>query len=202
MTIASNFGPYSISVPFKGQRDYIQGPDLVEASLNLFDGWKITGARFSSHSFIQSTKCVVNILERSSEIVVPFKGQVNTDHGSFWVTIEPAGNDELDELRVPFDERKVTDFCHISDDTISHTGSFRFTLTETIVSMKKALLQTRYPDVEGQWIFTSVDYKALPETIKEISVKIDHNFQHKLVKSSILVDGKKIGLLYFSLIQS
>lgn len=199
MNTADIIQSHSVLVPFKGSRDYIQGPDLVETALGFLERFSITRARFSSHSFIKTSSCLVNIREQGSDDVVPFRGQIETDQGTYCVQIGPDPSAQQEDARVPFDEGKVTNFCQISDDLVSLKGPLPFSLTETIVSMKKALLEARYQDAVGKWIFTSVDYKIRPKKVEKLSVKIDHNFQHKLVKSSVLADGNKIALLYFSL---
>lgn len=194
---------YFATLPFKGNRNYIQGPDLVDMVMGLFDNETIKRAKFSSHSFISAPDLRIDITDKApqkTDAEVPFRGQVTYGDVSRWITvdIDPAKSSEI--TRVGFDEAQLRNSNQIDGDIILRDEPSPFSLSETIVSMKKQLLEHAHPSGDQKWIFTSVDYTASTENWSKLAIKIEHNFQNKLVKSSILADDTRIGFLYFSLV--
>ena len=195
-------GQHTISLPFKGARTYIQGPDLVNAALAPFENPNVLQAKFSVHGFISHPNCLMTITdvepEKSNR---PFLGQVTVESAKYWVEIVEDNDNKTPETRVDFDERRVTDHCTIAGETITLFCPPPFSLIETIVSMKKHLMETLISPGDMKWIFTVVDYKKTTCEIDRLSIEIKHNFQCKLTKSNIVANGETIGTLYFSLVK-
>lgn len=202
MTEIVKLGQHQILVPFKGQRNYIQGPDLVDLAMSHLADCGLVRARFSSHEFLRTGALLLTVSEEDPKVEAPFRGQVSTQTGQFWLRIEAAEEVHEQSPRIPFDETLITGPSRRNGESIYRLGPSPYSLTETVVSLKKALLEELHPSGDRKWIFTSVDYRAFPSGFNEVSVRIDHNFQNKLVKSSILVDGELAGLLYFSLVSA
>lgn len=188
------------SVPFKGNRTYIQGPDLVDLALGFFKDQLISRAKFSAHSFIRTNNVSVTMCSEELPHEGAIRGQVITPEGPTWLTITAADSKDMAPASVPFDETLVTSPSKICDSRITLAQTTPYSLTENIVSMQKALLKHLRPNKDGKWIFASVDYTKVCDSWEHLEVRIDHNFQNKLVKSSILVDEAHIGFLYFSLV--
>jgi len=88
------------------------------------------------------------------------------------------------------------------DDRIILNGQSPFSFIETVVAMKKRLMESLFPDVEGKWVFTRIDLPALCEANTNLIIAFKHNMNFRILKSDILVDGEKVGDLYFSLVKS
>lgn len=188
-------------VPFKGQRTYIQGPDLVDLALSSFRANDIKRAKLSSHRFICTNSVQVTLFDKAFSFEAPFRGTVTTSAQEFWISISEDGQTSNQPSPIEFNESLLTDASKIDGKSIHYSGASPFSFIETIVSLKKSLLQHEIPVCDAKWIFTSVDLKSIPEIYDQITINIDHNFQNKLVKSSIFVEKLNIGNMFFSLVQ-
>lgn len=197
----TQLGQHLWSVPFKGTRKYAHSTDMIDLVLEQFAQETITRVKFSAHRFIATNALSVEISDTEGPAEGAFRGQISTETGTYWISINEAAGGEA-VAPIPFDEARVTDACTVVEQSIILKGKTSYSLTEHVVPMLKALLETLYPEADGKWIFASSDYKERPESWEQLEVRVDHNFQNKLVKSSILVNGARIGFLYFSLVSS
>lgn len=102
-----------------------------------------------------------------------------------------------------YSENTVRNNSVIENNEITFTNSLPDSLTEIIVSMNKYFLQSTV-STNGKWIVTKFDYSKIHQQYeiaeKNIMLKLISNFNNKLTKSTILIDGEQVGFLYFSLI--
>lgn len=195
---------HSVSIPFKGKRDYVQGPDLVNSALEHFGGDEIVHAKFSIHGFVRHPNCTVCISSSAPEdSSAPLRGEVVTRNGKFRVEISENPADGTPARRIGYDESRVTDHCVIDGEAITLETASPFSPLETFVSMNKHLMQALAPPGGGKWIFTAVELNKIISKVEGgTTIRMLHNFQNKLVKSGIFLDNEPAGVLYFSLIES
>ncbi|WP_150048056.1 MULTISPECIES: hypothetical protein [Methylomonas] len=101
---------------------------------------------------------------------------------------------------MPYDEERVTSQCRIEGDGIWLIGESPFSFIETLVSMNKYLHQQLFPDAVGKWIFTRIDLDQESDAQSGLALLLKHNLNYRLTKSEILLDGKRLGDIYFSLV--
>jgi len=194
-----------IHIPFKGNRTYIQGPDLYNAMLKELAGEQTHDIRFSAHGFIRKNSCILYIVDELSEVVdrlpLPAQLKYRTAEEEKFIFIEEGDTSDTTPKRIGYDERLIQQLCRIDEASISIVGTSPFSFIETVVSMKKEMLSQRYPDASGQWVFTKIELKNRFEEQNELKVQILHNMEFRLIKSSLFYKSEKIGHLYFSLVK-
>lgn len=197
-----NEGSISIEFGFKGERNYIQGPDLVNGVLSHFSEAMIENMKFSIHGFINTPYCTLSVYETDPKShTVQFRGSLSCNGRKLWVEI--TAQDQLSGTgnRSLYDEGAITSQCNIEDKQVSLIGSSPYSFIETIVSMKKFLLTKLFPPGSSKWIFTAIDLNEYRDLRENLSIKLLHNFQNKLVKSEVLSGDIRVGIIYFSLVK-
>ncbi|MEW6521159.1 MAG: hypothetical protein AB1461_17290 [Thermodesulfobacteriota bacterium] len=112
--------------------------------------------------------------------------------------------EEPDEptCRHPYDEESIVAQCRVnqSERSIVLTGEQPFTPIEVIVSMTKALHQSLFPNASGRWVFCRWESDHWPPAspLANVSVMLTHALGTRLTKSTVVVCGEQIGLVYFS----
>jgi len=196
-----------VSFKFKGGRDYVQGPDLFNEMMKVFADKKLSNIRFTAHDFIRVPKGLLYSTiskEELSEIRNPeTRCELNVEGVRCWLVLVSTPALSADVItREDYSEGKVISQCKVAQERIVLNGHSPYTFIETIVSMNKCLLQNMFPDKPGKWIFTRVDLVKFSAATAGLSLEFKHNMNFRLTKSTIMVDGEKVGDLYFSLVQS
>jgi len=190
--------------PFKGNRNYVQGPDLFNEMMVGFPENKPSKIRFSAHGFLNVPSCSLFISSSKMEIdeleEINTRCQLSLGEETLWMAL--AGGEEGGEVsRQDYDEAKVVSRCALDGKEVWLKGNSPYTFIETVVSMKKYLLQQLFPDEVGKWVFTRVDLPIFCSATADLRIVFRHNMNFRLLKSDILVEGEKVGDLYFSLVK-
>jgi len=197
-----NEGSIPIEFGFKGERNYIQGPDLVNGVLSYFSEAVIENVKFSIHGFINTPYCTLSVYETAPKNHIgQFRGSLSCNERKLWVEITVQDQRSGTGNRSLYDESAITSRCNIEDKQVSLTGSSPYSFIETIVSMHKFLLTKLFPSGNSKWIFTAIDLNEYRDLRENLSIKLLHNFQNKLVKSEVLSDDVRVGIIYFSLVK-
>jgi len=189
---------------YKGSRDYIHGTDMFNHFMSMFPGKEISHIRFSVHDFVRDVSshvykstCKKDIDELSG---VSTRCQLEANGEPYWIGLKPVADDAL-EGRYEYDEDSLVQQCALDGEVLTLDGLSPYTFIETVVAMNKHLLQSLFPDAGGKWVFTRIDLPAHVQMTSKLSVKFKHNMNFRLLKSDILVEGEKVGDLYFSLVK-
>ncbi|MEM7125481.1 MAG: hypothetical protein AAF702_04090 [Chloroflexota bacterium] len=198
-----------VTLPFcyKGERMYVHGSDIynhvneyVTTSLGL------TGIENIDVSFhkIATRSLKLSVYKGKS----PQKNELTT--GTFKFQSDDEGytifmvesNKEID-CRYPYSEHDIVDqseLC-IEQKQIQLDSATPYTDIEVIIAMNKGLLQALYPDVKGKWYLARYQSKCYTaqSSYKRITVALKHNFNFKLTKSQVAIDGNPVGAIYFSM---
>jgi len=190
---------FDLDFCFKGSRKYVHGTDIflklvekynddIENIDIAFHGISVNNMTFSSNKPIDK------------EIKVTFRGL----HENNKIKLFGFENSSEINCRYEYLEEKIVDnsIVTISTESITLKTPTEYTFIEHIVAMNKALLEDIYPDINGKWYFTRLQLQR-PINISDttsLQLILKANFQFKLTKTSIFVDKKEIGFIYFSLI--
>jgi hypothetical protein len=187
---------------FKGDRDYIHGPDLINASLDAFQSRDLTLAKFSLNRIIRAPSCVLKIQRgKTNATTAPFRGSIVADGERYSLEIDETNKLSADVTRIVYDEDIVARACTVEGERISLNSVSPFSFVETIVAMKKQFMGSiERADKGKRWIVTSIELNVTRNDTDGLSLVLRHNFQNKLVKSDIYARDLKCGALYFSLV--
>jgi len=195
-----------IELPFKGTRNYIQGPDIFNAMTTLQTGECLNNIRFTVHDFVRSPSCRLHLTESKQALSdikdIRARCHYDADGIKYWLALTQVEGEAASGIRYEYDEERLTSLCHIENDVVSLNQQSPFTFIETIVSMNKHLHQQLFSDVVGKWIFTRIDLDSFCNEREHLVLKFKHNMNYRLTKTDILVNGGKVGDLYFSLVKS
>lgn len=198
---------YDLEFCFKGNRKYVQGPDIFDEVINKikkdFDTSKIVDIKYSAHDMLteNANLFIVNEFNKNEyetiNSIVTFKIEDKKYHA---VIVQ---NNNKIECSKEYSENIVRIKSIINNSTILFENILDDSLTELIVSMNKFFLQKTITE-DGKWIVTKFEYNNLIDLenikYKNLQLELTNNFNNKLTKSTITVDNKPVGYLYFSLI--
>ncbi|RME60792.1 hypothetical protein D6779_01470 [Candidatus Parcubacteria bacterium] len=196
-----------ITFRFKGEREYIQGPDIYNAMVKGPRNADLTDIRFSVHEFVKVSTCKIFSSTSKEEIdkLGHFEARCQYCHNGLpvWLGLRTDPDTASGEkVREPYQEERVTSLCRIEVDEITLDGMSPFSFIETIVAMNKHHLQTLFPGAPGKWVFTRIDLIHGCNKKEGLKLVFRHNVGFRLTKSDVVVDGVKIGDIYFSLVRS
>ena len=192
-------------IAFKGDRPYIQGPDILNRLLAFAAAGvasaSVTDIRFAAHGFIQSNHITMksfSSLEEIGEGEWPSTLTARIDGEPRIVAIKARAPQSAAPLRQPFDEGNLQASMLLDGQSILFSAPLPYSLIEVAVSMKKKLMQTIFPDEKVKWVFVRADLKTLPAAVSEnVTVTCRTSAPGRIYRSDLAVDGSEIGTLYF-----
>jgi hypothetical protein len=191
MTINLNFC-------FKGDRDYIQGTSVVSELFQTMANKKLSQIDLKFNGIIQSGLDLVEGAE-NPEAKVNIRW-LESDDTKIYQLVE---NGKSIDCRKEYNEDSIIDktTLNLNSQSILLDEVTNYTLCENFVAMNKFLLQRIYPQEKGKWFFTRLEQTEFIPDNCLIKVKLIKNFNFRLTKSDILVDGKVIGSVYFTMVR-
>jgi hypothetical protein len=195
---------FLLDLKFKGDRKYIQGPDIynkvleylynknhtiknIDLSFHKIAKRNLQGRLFTGNASIDVVSAVS---------VLKFKNKLNEP---FIIHLSETDTEITD--RYEYNERQITEpaVLNVNDKSISLSSETPYTNIEKIVSLNKALLNNLLPD-PGKWYFTklTVDRDINKEVSAKTKLVLTKNIGSKLTKTQILFDEIEKGYLYFS----
>jgi len=195
---------HKIEFEFKGMRDYIHGPDIFNRLTRAAGTGHLSKIRCTIHEFVRTPECNLYLFDNKDELakIKNICAIYQFDEGGKrrWIVLTEQGGDASTGGRYEYDEEPFVSTCRIENEGVSMTQQGPFTFIENIVAMCKHMHLQFFPEVQGKWIFTRIDLDAICEARENLALQLRHNMNYRLTKSDILLDGKKIGNLYFSLV--
>jgi len=197
---------FDLEFCFKGTRKYVQGPDifdivvkhlkiefdeLIKIKYTAYKMLHYNARLYLTDVFIKSEYTTINSL-------ITF---MSNGTKYYAVVCELKKNIECS---IDYSEKVIETDSIIYNNTISYHNTLDYTFTEIVVSMNKYFLNQTFVGV-GKWIVTKFDYVNLEDIInikdKEIKIELIQNLNNKLTKSALYLSDKKVGYLYFTLIE-
>jgi hypothetical protein len=199
--------PVKFRPEFKGERNYVQGPDIYDAMcLALTRDFGMHGVRDLNLSIHQKTgsNLVFSLLRRDEEAAgaKPIARLTFCSDDGFW------------KLVATDDQSPVTSRKPYSEEAVQRNGVFypnrgalrvetrlEYSDIELWVSQNKRLLQLMFPDRKGKWWFVKGEFDrySAASDYDYSELRLLHNFNFRLTKSEIVVDGVRRGFVYFSM---
>jgi hypothetical protein len=202
--------PATLSIPlanlrFKGERDYLQGPDILSAALTAVErahpGSPVADLDITFRAMARTGLALVDAAS-VPQSTVPF-AQLKCIVGAQPRQFALVGNGQPIRDRHPFPEEAIVGATRI-EVTHRRAVSARplpFTNIERWVAMVKALHHAVYPGAPGKWLFVR---GVFPSYRDHFAQGADHGcritaaFNDKLTQSLVTVDGTAFGTIYFA----
>lgn len=195
-----------IEFQFKGTRNYIHGTDMFNAMISAHLNTVVNNIRFAVHGFVHTPICQLHMADSKEALNevqdIRARCQFDANGSTHWLVLTQAEGDASSGGRYDYDEEQLIALCRIENETISLAQHSPFTFIENIVAMNKHMHQQLFPEVVGKWIFTRIDLDADYDERENLALHFKHNMNYRLTKSDILVNGNKVGDIYFSLVKS
>jgi len=189
-----------LKLPFLGQRTYLHGTTLFNALQGRFPGMR--NIDFRLFTLIQSDRVAVEMLSPGAKRGREHSATLLATGGGAPLHVgvaplEPSGA----IAREPFDEGAIVGPARLLADAgrIELDAPAPFPFVTTVVALHKALLLKAIASPPaGQWLFTRLELKHVPETFGSLVLERRASLGLKLVRSDILVDSASVGSIYFS----
>jgi len=188
-----------LSLALKGERSYVQGPDICHALADTIGEVSNVMIQFhdmSSHHLVAYWVTKSEIVRMRSE--PSFSGlmvyQDQNKEKKFVVVTQDAERPIAN--RVSYDESKVIEGASIENQQITQLTPGCGNFFERVVALNKRLLNEV---VElHPWIFSRIDLVSLPLNPQQLIVHLETAIGGRTYKSSILGDDGSLGSIYFS----
>lgn len=198
-----------IEFQFKGERNYIHGTDMFNIMLDASAITnEISNIRFTVHDFVHTPLCKLyrtTIKSELNEVAdIRARCQFEVNGVTHWLGLIQNKNtsDSFVAGRYSYDETKIVSLCDLKGEQIKIQEQSPFTFIETVVAMNKYMHEQLFQGVSGKWIFARIDLDSNCTARDKLELCFRHNMNYRLTKSDVLVDGVKIGDIYFSLVKS
>jgi len=195
----------SIVFKYKGERDYIQGADVINAIQQIYTQRSLTKFNCSFHGFMQGP--CVNMFISNSKAPIDDSDKYNVicdfnvGDKKIYIYMQDANNCQEPRVSYKYDESEIIKLCEIEGDQIKLNKKSSYTFIESIVAMTKHLHHKLFSSDEGKWIFTRLNLDELIQARENILIEIIQNLGSRLTKSDIYYKNKNIGCIYFSLVK-
>jgi hypothetical protein len=198
-----HFTAYPLDLRFKGERNYVQGPDVLTSILDALDvrcpGSRVSDIDIVFHCLARSGLTLVADPPADVQPAVQFSCRIAGERRKFGL-IEDG---RAIASRQPYREEEIVAATEISPEERSASSSavLPYTDIERWVAMVKALHLAVYPGLAGKWLFVRGKFAgcARQSAAATHRVVIEANFNNKLTRSAVLVDSRRIGDIFFSL---
>lgn len=190
---------------FKGNRDYLQGPDILDATIAVLDAeygaTALSEIDFSFHRMARRTLTVSD--EHYPELGDPVaECAYSIEEDRRKVFLYETAESVME--RYPYDEDLICHDFQINQEDQSGVliGSPAFSAIEIWVALTKDLHQKALPEIKGKWLFVRGRFPGYSKNAKvgERRLKIVSNFQNKMTRTELFADGVKAGEIFFSVI--
>ncbi|OOX89663.1 hypothetical protein BOQ00_03880 [Campylobacter coli] len=191
----------NLNFKFKGNRNYIQGPDICNQIFSLYKEDFYKDFEISFHSLAHNNIVLSQEqLKQQDQLkfVCKFKqldNTIKTCYGYENILSKP-------NTSYAYNEEEITDYAIIDlqEKSIVLKQHSVFTPLEEIVALNKHLVSNLFKEQTGKWYFTKLQLKKpFPKDIKIIKILLKNNFNFLMVKSEIYIENEFYGNIYFSL---
>lgn len=194
---------HPLYLQFKGDRDYVQGPDIFDAVLERLQAdtnGPITDIDFAFHRLARRAMDLVHGEQGKDLDPVAVCQYIAAGQRRRAYVVE---TDRAIEGRYPYPEHEVV--SHLMIDKGQRACRLEanpaFSDIEIWVAMTKALHQAAFDELKGKWLFVRgrfARYDSKAQGPRELSIMA--NFNNKLTRSEAVLSGEKIGEIFFSIV--
>lgn len=193
----------AFDIPLKGERDYIQGPDLFNLAVQtLSEAGEGPADEFelAFHRMAHRQVALVWDTDVAPEDAFAVGSRLRDgQRDRFWMTelAAPLGN------RQPYPEDRIVAQMSFDDEfrTARLEPGFAYSDMELWVSMIKAMHQRRFAGADGKWVFVraklwTYDPNHAPAVL---CAELTATLGTKLTRNVVYLDEQKIGDVFFAL---
>ena len=191
---------YPLNLSFKGNRDYIQGPDiifeLIDQIPDIKNDIKVQFHKMSSlplKAFYVDNRMLTE-LKKSGDLCALLSYKSETNSLKLMAVIEDKS--KVIFQRKEYNESQIIKGYEINDNEISQNMHYAGNFYERVVALYKELLNQTIS--KEFWIFLRLDLLSIDIKINSISIKIQHETGGEMYKANINGDGKFLGSIYFA----
>ena len=190
---------FDLDFCYKGSRQYVHGTDIFAKLTKRYEE-EIHNIDIAFHGITKNNMTFSTEKPVEEDVKVTFRCTQKTEK----IRLFGYENDKSVSCRYDYWEEKIVESSSInpSESSIILDDSTEYSFIEHIVAMNKALVEKLYPEANGKWYFTRLQLKRNVEMslISSLKLVLESNFQFKLTKSVIVVNGENLGFIYFSLV--
>jgi hypothetical protein len=192
-----------LELKFKGERKYLQGPDIFNETLAWLGSRKgeVKDIDFTFHRLAAHQLKVVSgaALEGAEPVAVC---AYTTD--GVRERVHLVETEQTVTGRYPYPEDEIVSSMELDlagRKGLLH-GEAAYSDIEVWVAMTKALHYKVFPHLKGKWLFVRGRFPQYMRhsTSDERVLIIVSSFNDKLTRSDALLDGVKVGEIYFSIV--
>lgn len=192
-----------LDIPLKGERSYIQGPDLFNAAFETLSdeaGGAPIDFEIAFHKMaLKQVELIWDTDEAPEECFALGMRSLAGERARFWMReIETP----LSERQPYLEEEIVAQMSF--DETLTKArldSPFPYSEMELWVSMIKALHQRRFADADGKWVFVRAKLSAYArqDAVEALRVELAATLGTKLTRNAVYMGDRKIGDVFFAL---
>jgi hypothetical protein len=189
-------------LPFKGGRNYLQGPDTYNWLAGLLAPLvgESTPLTLTFRRLTGRQLEIVPHAEFSADPRAVADFSIPGRKDSRFVLIE---TDEVPTRRIPYDEDAMIATCTVEDRSIVARGSVAgYTPIELCVAMTKALHLAALPQERRKWLFARLELSRLLRSndCNGLKIEIVRRVETRFTKSAIFTGDEPLGHIYFSVL--
>lgn len=193
---------------YRGERDYIYGPDLfesaIEAIFNFFQIDRVLSVDFSSHGMTRFGMDFFLFESPQDEVRYDFHSKLYFSHNGTKYYGYLVKNADLVIERIPYNEEEIVadSILTLDEKSISLKKMTSFKLTDNYTALTKYLHYKIFPRIEGKWIFVRVLFPEYYASMKYESIKVVNGriLGNKYTRNTLFLNEKKVGTINFALI--
>ncbi len=185
-----------LTLPFLGERTYLQGTTLLDALLGLLPAGTDLSVRLP-HLLTTDTVRVSHGAAAGDP--VPAHAVLTHSGGRGRLEVRPL-DPSATITRIPYDEAPVWDAAHFTPGVARLDTPSPHSFVATSVSLLKALmLRDAPPAAPGQWLFTGLDLLRHPgDAFLPLTVRRQSFVAGRMARAGLQVGDAPVGRLYFA----
>jgi len=189
--------PISLSLSYKGERDYVHGADIWREAAQEIGNWR--NGSFVEHICFR-TVATGQVMIRPPGEQERF-GDLSVRHSDGTCDDFHLVENKLPlQSRRPYDERLVTDLMDLEEGIGVLKGRAPFPIEDTFISMVKAVCYRDSAPAAGNWLFVRMTSQRItPESsaVAELRVERTQQIKGRFARFRILADDCHIADIDF-----
>ena len=192
----------SLNFKFKGARTYVHGTDIFNKTVETIKSKeiKIDQLSMSINNIVKSNLDLIFTDENEVSSNDSVRFEIESNNQIYYCSLQENKTEVND--RYPYPEADIVNASMIDVDNslVTLSVELEYSTIEKVVALNKGLMERLFPDANGKWYFVKLEVSDLFfENVEVIQVKLIRNMHLRLVKSSIEINRKPAGFIYFSL---
>jgi len=193
---------------FKGSRTYVHGTDIyngiADFARNQFGLDELSDINYTLHRIMKTQLRIEAFknekVRRRDDTCVDFQCRSGNDTWQF--LLAENGKPVTGRYEYPEDDIVALCTCDLNAKNISLTKATPFTDIEVIVAMNKGLVQQLFREAPGKWFFTKLEMNRFERKSQyaNLTLTLVRNLGLKLTKTCVVMDGRELGHIYFSIV--